>query len=65
MGTATAATAIAFASAAVEGRLEPGVVRAGDPSLDTVALLRTISTVGVRLQEFTGVLSERRIRANP
>ena len=65
VGTATAATAIAFASAAVEGRLEPGVVRAGDPSLDTVALLRTVSAVGVRLQEFTGVLSELRIRANP
>jgi hypothetical protein len=65
VGTASAATAIAFASAAVEGRLEPGVVRAGDPSLDTVALLRTVSAVGVRLQEFTGVLSERRVRANP
>jgi hypothetical protein len=65
VGTAAAATAIAFASAAVEGRLEPGVVRAGDPTLDTVALLRTISAVGVRLQEFTGVPSERRIRANP
>jgi len=65
VGTAAAATAIAFASAAVEGRLTPGVVRAGDPSLDTVALLRTVSAVGVRLQEFTGVPSERRIRANP
>jgi hypothetical protein len=65
VGTAAAATAIAFASAAVNGRLEPGVVRAGDPSLDTVALLRSVSAVGVRLQEFTGVPSERRIRANP
>jgi hypothetical protein len=65
VGTATAATAIAFAAAAVDGRLEPGVIRAGDPALDTVALLRTVSEVGVRLQEFTGVLSEQRIRANP
>ncbi len=64
-GTAAAATAIAFASAAVEGRLESGVVRAGDASLDTVALLRCIGAAGVRLQEFTGVPSERRIRANP
>ncbi len=65
VGTAAAATAIAFASAAVDGRLQPGVVRAGDPSLDTVALLRTVIEAGVRLQEFTGVPSERRIRANP
>ena len=65
VGTAAAATAIAFASAVVDGGVEPGVVRAGDPSLDTVALLRSISAVGVRLQEFTGVPSERRIRANP
>jgi hypothetical protein len=65
VGTTAAATAIAFASAAVEGRLDPGVVRAGDRSLDTVELLRRISAVGVRLQEFTGVASERRIRANP
>lgn len=65
VGTAAAATAIAFASAAVDGRLEPGVVRAGDPLLDTVALLRSISAAGVRLQEFTGVPSEHRIRANP
>ena len=65
VGTAAAATAIAFTSAAVDGRLESGVVRAGDPLLDTVALLRTVSTVGVRLQEFTGVPSEFRIRANP
>lgn len=65
VGTAAAATAIAFTSAAVDGRLESGVVRAGDPLLDTVALLRTVSSVGVRLQEFTGVPSEFRIRANP
>ncbi len=65
VGTATAATIIAFVAAAVSGQLEPGVVRAGDATLDTVGLLRTISAAGVRLQEFTGVASERRIRANP
>ncbi len=65
VGTATAATAIAFAVAVTSGRLEAGVVRAGDRSLDTVGLLRTVSAVGVRLQEFTGVPSERRISANP
>ena len=65
VGTAAAATAIAFVSAVTSGQLEAGVVRAGDRSLDTVGLLRTVSTVGVRLQEFTGVPSERRISANP
>lgn len=65
VGTAAAATAIAFAVAAVDGRLRPGVVRAGDADLDTVALLTTVAQVGVRLQEFTGVPSASRVRANP
>lgn len=65
VGTATAATAIAFAVAALRGELPTGVVRAGDASLDTNALLQTISSMGVRLQEFTGVASERRVSANP
>ncbi len=65
VGTASAATAVAFAVEALAGRLASGVVRAGDDALDTTALLRTISALGVRLQEFTGVPSTQRIRANP
>lgn len=65
VGTAAAATAIAFTVAAVGGQLAPGVVRAGGAELDTVALLATVAQVGVRLQEFTGVPSASRVRANP
>ena len=63
VGTATAATATAFAEAAVRGDLPEGVVRSSDARLDTTALLRTIEHLGVRLQEFTGVPSVRRIAA--
>jgi hypothetical protein len=65
VATATAATASAFAVEALGGRLPSGVSRAGDAALDTNAILRTISQLGVRLQEFTGVPSTQRIRANP
>jgi hypothetical protein len=65
VGTAAAATAIAFVAASVSGSLPVGVVRAGDASLDSVELLRTVAAVGVRLQEFTGVPSSRRLQANP
>jgi rhodanese-related sulfurtransferase len=65
VGTAAAATAAAFAVEAVAGRLPSGVCRAGDAELDTVGILRTVSQLGVRLQEFTGVPSAQRIRANP
>jgi hypothetical protein len=65
VGTSTAATAIAFVAQVLDGRLDAGVCRAGDASLDTVGLLRDIGEAGVRLQEFTGVPSERRISANP
>lgn len=65
VGTAAAATAIAFVVAAARGELPSGVVRAGDAELDTVGLLATIAQVGVRLQEFTGVPSASRISANP
>jgi hypothetical protein len=41
------------------------VSRAGDAALDTNGILRTVSQLGVRLQEFTGVPSTQRIRANP
>jgi hypothetical protein len=65
VATATAATAIAFVSHLVAGRLPDGVVLPGDAQLDTVDLLRVVAQAGVRLQDFTGVSSERRIRANP
>ena len=65
VGTAAAATAAAFTVEAVGGRLPAGVIRAGDADLDTVALLRNVSLLGVRLQEFTGVPSTQRISANP
>ena len=55
VGTAAAATAVAFLQATLDRTLPTGVVCAGDARLDTVTLLRTIERVGVRLQEFTGV----------
>lgn len=64
VGTAAAATAIAFVAAIARGSLPAGVVRPGDAALDTVGLLTTIADVGVRLQEFTGVPSTSRISAN-
>ncbi len=65
VGTATAATAAAFTVEALHGRLPAGVSRAGDAALDTTGILRTVSQLGVRLQEFTGVPSTQRISANP
>lgn len=65
VATSTAATAIAFTSAALAGTLPIGVTRAGDAGLDTVGLLAMVERAGVRLQAFTGVPSERRISANP
>jgi hypothetical protein len=65
VGTAAAATASAFTVEAAAGRLPSGVCRAGDVELDTVGILRTVSQLGVRLQEFTGVPSTQRISANP
>lgn len=65
VGTAAAATASAFAVEALGDRLPAGVSRAGDAGLDTTRLLHTLSQLGVRLQEFTGVPSTQRIRANP
>jgi hypothetical protein len=65
VATATAATASAFAVEALHGRLPAGVTRAGDATLDTHGILRTVGQLGVRLQEFTGVPSTQRIRANP
>ena len=55
VGTAAAATSVAFLQATLAGSLPTGVVCAGDARLDTVSLLRTIERVGVRLQEFTGI----------
>lgn len=65
VGTAAAATASAFAVEALGDRLPAGVSRAGDAGLDTTRLLHTLCLLGVRLQEFTGVPSTQRIRANP
>ncbi len=65
VGTAAAATAAAFTIEALGGRLPVGVSRAGDDTLDTLSLLRNVSQLGVRLQEFTGVPSAQRISANP
>jgi hypothetical protein len=65
VGTAAAATAVAFVVELLAGRLPTGVVRAGDADLETATMLRTISELGVRLQEFTGVPSAQLIRANP
>ena len=63
VGTSTAATAGAFAAAIVRNELPPGVIRAGDEQLDTASLLGSIGRLGVRLQEFTGVPSLRRVAA--
>lgn len=64
VATAAAATTIAFASHAAQGRLPAGIVCAGDAELDTVDLLQLVERAGVRLQEFTGVASDQRVRAN-
>jgi hypothetical protein len=65
VGTAAAATALAFTAEAAAGTLPTGVVRAGDAALDTMGLLETVSHAGVRLQEFTGVSSTSRVSAIP
>ncbi len=64
VATAAAATTIAFASHAADGRLPAGIVCSGDVGLDTVGLLALVERAGVRLQEFTGVASDQRISAN-
>jgi hypothetical protein len=63
VGTAAASTAVTFAHAAIEGTVPSGIVRSSDSRLDTIALLGTVERLGVRLQEFTGVPSVRRIAA--
>lgn len=55
VGSASAATASAFAAMTLDGRLPFGVVTAGDESLPTVELLRLVQSFGVRPQGFTGV----------
>ena len=55
VGTAAAATAAAFTTMLIEGRLPVGVCVGGDEGLPTIDLLRRLGTFGVRLQEFTGV----------
>jgi hypothetical protein len=63
VGTATAAVALSFV--AQVDTLPSGVVIPGDSDLDTRGLLDVAGRAGVRLQEFTGIASERRVRANP
>jgi hypothetical protein len=55
VGTASAAMAAVFASAAHAHELPPGAVATSDAQLDTLELLRRVEAAGVRLQEFTGV----------
>ena len=55
VGTASAAMAAVFASAAHAGELPAGAIATSDPQLDTLGLLRRVEAAGVRLQEFTGV----------
>jgi hypothetical protein len=55
VGTAAAATAAVFATAAGRGELPAGVVVPGDDRLDTAGLLARLEHHGIRLQEFTGV----------
>lgn len=55
VGTAAAATAAAFVTSLLDGRLPTGVVVPSDRTLDTVELLHRTESFGVRLQEFTGV----------
>jgi hypothetical protein len=55
VGTASAAVAAVFASAAAAGELPVGTVVTSDANLDTLELLRRVERAGVRLQEFTGV----------
>jgi hypothetical protein len=57
VGTASAATAAAYAEALSDGSISAGVILPGDQNVDTLSLLRTIERFGVRLQEFTGVPS--------
>lgn len=55
VGTAAGATAAAFASFALDGRLPTGLVLPGAADLPTLALLHQVEAYGVRLQEFTGI----------
>lgn len=55
VGTAAAATAAAFVTAVIDGRIPSGLIVAGAAELPTVDLLTRIQSFGVRLQEFTGV----------
>lgn len=55
VGTASAAVAAVFASAAAGDELPSGMVVTSDAGLDNVGLLRRVEAAGVRLQEFTGV----------
>jgi len=53
VGTATAATAVAFAERVTD--LEPGLVLPGSTAVPTLDLLHAVEAHGVRLQTFTGI----------
>jgi hypothetical protein len=55
VGSATSATAAAFTTLVLDGTIPPGASVPGDASLDTHAVLASVQSFGVRLQEFTGV----------
>jgi hypothetical protein len=54
-GDIAAAVAVACIEACVRGRVPPGLHVLGEPEIDSAALLRRATELGVRLQEFTGV----------
>ncbi len=55
VGAAAGATAVAMALAAARGDLPGGAITTSDERLDHRRLLGDISSLGIRLQEFTGV----------
>jgi hypothetical protein len=55
VGAAAGATALACARAAVSGILPVGAVTTADRAMPTSALLTEIASLGIRLQEFSGV----------
>lgn len=54
-GDLAAAVCVASLEQVVRGALEPGAHCTADPVVDSVALLHRATTLGVRVQEFTGI----------
>lgn len=55
IGSAAAATAVAFAHLIERDRIPAGLAIPGAAELPTLPLLREVSRLGIRLQEFTGI----------